>query len=222
MAFVFPLSSRWVHVQPGVSILRRAAHETRSPKLHRGVHRLLRLHGETRPLGGGVVRGSNRGALCRLLHQEFLFSFPFPAATSSAGRLPVCAGCVPQRCGGGIPEGLLWFAPGESRQVSADPPPSHTCPSGDVLTAARVFQDARGLPHQSGLPHLRQHRPLLQPAGGAVSAADAGGVRHRRYVGSPRIQEGAEEQVQTWVISVLFFNPLTTETPGWHTLFELP
>lgn len=44
-----------------------------------------------------------------------------------------------------------------------------------------VSQVARRRTHQGGLPHLRQHHPLLQSAGETVAAADAGGVRHRRY-----------------------------------------
>lgn len=54
-----------------------------------------------------------------------------------------------------------------------------------LMWGCPVPQVAWRRPHQDRLPHLRQHHPLLQPAGGAVSAADAGGVRHRRYVSSP-------------------------------------
>lgn len=45
-----------------------------------------------------------------------------------------------------------------------------------------VLQVTRGYTHQGGLSYLRQHHPLLQPAGGPVPAADAGGVGHRRYI----------------------------------------
>lgn len=47
-----------------------------------------------------------------------------------------------------------------------------------LIKGYNVPQVARGHTHQGGLPHLRQHNPLLQPAGWTVAAADAGGVRH--------------------------------------------
>lgn len=62
-----------------------------------------------------------------------------------------------------------------------------------------LLQVARGYTNQGGLPHLRQHHPLLQPAGGTVPAADAGGVRHRRCVSSLKsdVRSGTQEKSLT-------------------------
>lgn len=55
-------------------------------------------------------------------------------------------------------------------------------PKVDQTEGYYVPQVAWGYTHQGGLSYLRQHHPLLQPAGGTVPAADAGGVGHRWYV----------------------------------------
>lgn len=60
----------------------------------------------------------------------------------------------------------------------------HICGGKKVMSCYSVCQVAWRHSHQDRLPHLRQHHPLLQPAGGAVPATDAGGVRHRWYVSS--------------------------------------
>ena len=59
---------------------------------------------------------------------------------------------------------------------------THTCFRCELNLCVCVWRQVAGrYAHAGGLPDVRQHGPLLQPAARPLPAADAGGLRHRRY-----------------------------------------